>query len=293
MEVPASPACNCGPGHRVRMGRFAPAREREEQDGMEKKIWQIGNVIFMGVDISGIIDEFVAKYGFSRKRVITEIEKTFSIMLSRWYRMEVIALYSKGKLIVFGYVKSEGCYVQKGINFTSKNLKGWNTLKRLIKQNMARAASCEQYYLHRNAGTMGWGTVVKIVPGEKLFVHLESMNGLEVYANCPLAGIGIYERLNGNFAVGRKRAFGVKAIHPVTVNGVARISIELSRTVKHLPALLLTEQVRNRQTRIRCVKRFPGKKSFVISNRFVPKSMILKIEDELHEHIQVRYERKK
>jgi hypothetical protein len=245
----------------------------------------------MSLDFSEIVDDFVKKYSVPRRRVIAEIEKTFSIMFSRWFRMEVIALYSLGRLNFFGYVKSQGCYVQRDIMTKKQKQKGLNTLKRLIEQNMMKMASCEEYHLHRNAVKMGWGTIFKIVPGAKLLVQMELDGGIDVFAECPLASIGVYERLNGAFVIGKKRAFGVKAITPVTLNGTSRVRIELSRTVKQLPAMLLMQQVDDRLARIRCVKRFAGNKSFIISNRFIPKSLIREVENELHEHIQVNYDR--
>jgi len=59
-------------------------------------------------DFSKIIGEFVEQYELPRSIVIAEIERGFSVLLSRWYKMEVMVLYSQGSLQVFGWAKVDG-----------------------------------------------------------------------------------------------------------------------------------------------------------------------------------------
>ncbi len=245
----------------------------------------------MSAEFNNIIDGFVDKYSFPRKQVIGEIEKVFSTMLSRWYRMNIIVLYSDSSLKAFGYSKKAGCYVQREFDLKKDKPRGWQTIKRIIEQNMVRAACSEDYYLHRNVSTIGWGSICDIDPGSKLIVELALAKNFEIYAECPITKIGHHERRTAAFSIGEKRAFWVQAIHPVTLNGTPRISVTLNRTSKHLPAMLMMEKMKDKELTVACLHRYPGKKSFLIANKFVPKNVILTVENELHEYVQVKYDR--
>lgn len=246
----------------------------------------------MNAEFNNIIDEFVDKYGFPRKHVIDEIEKVFSSMLSRWYRMNVAVLYSDSRLCAFGYSKVAGSYVQREFDLQKAKPKGWETIKRIIEQNMLRAACREEYYLLKNVRTMGWGRISDIDPGNKLVVQLELAKKFEIYAECPITRIGRHERQTAAFAVGEKRAFWVRVIHPVTLNGTPRISVTLNRTSKHLPEMLLMEKLKDQELTVKCSRRYPGQKSFMVSNKYIPKNAILEVENELQEYIEVKYEKK-
>ena len=250
----------------------------------------------MNSEFHNIIGDFVEKYELTREQVIPEIERAFSMMLSRWYKMEVITLYSGGRLQVFGYSKVNGCYELREFDLlrdTPKKdkLRGWNTIKREIEKSMLSAVNREKFYMHRNDKTIGWGSIRDIVPGNKLIVRLELAGKFAVYAECPFTKIGNHERLTSAFALGEKRAFWVWAIHPVTLNGTPRLSVLLNRTSKNLPASLLKEKVKDRNLTVKCSRRYPGRKSFLTTNKFIPKSAILAVENELREHIEVTYEK--
>jgi len=247
----------------------------------------------MQVEFNNIIDSFVDKYSFPRRQIINEIEKVFSLMLSRWYRMNVVVLYSDNSLKAFGYSKAEGCYIQREFDLRKAKPRGWQTIKRIIEQNMLKAACREEYYLHRNVRTIGWGNICDIDPGSKLIVQLQFARKFEIYAECPITRIGGYERRTAAFAIGEKRAFWVRAIHPVTLNGTPRLSVTLSRVSKHLPEMLLMENTQDKKLTVKCSHRYPGKKSFILANKFIPKNVILSVENELHEYIQVKYGRER
>jgi hypothetical protein len=246
----------------------------------------------MEIEFNNIIDGFVDKYCFPRRQVINEIEKAFSSMLSRWYRMNVVVLYSDNSLKAFGYSKTAGSYVQREFDLQKAKPKGWETIKRIIERNMLMAACREEYYLLKNVRTMGWGRIIKIDPDSKLIVQLELAKKFEIYAECPITRIGRHERRTSAFAIGEKRAFWVRTIHPVTLNGTPRISVMLNRTSKHLPEMLLKEKLKDQELIVKCSHRYPGQKSFITANKFIPKNAILTVESELHEHIQVKYDKK-
>ena len=250
----------------------------------------------MNSQFRNIIDEFVEKYQLTRDLIIPEIERAFSMMLSRWYRMEVITLYSGGRLQVFGYSKVNGCYELREFDLfkdtpQKDKLRGWNTIKREIEKNMLLAVNREKFYMHKNDKTIGWGSICDRVPGQKLIVRLKLAGKFEVYAECPFTKIGSHERMTSAFAPGERRAFWVWAIHPVTLNGTPRLSVLLNRTSKNLPVSLLLEKMQDKDLSVKCSRRYPGRKSFLTTNKFIPKATILEIEDELREHVQVTYEK--
>ena len=249
----------------------------------------------MATDFNAVIDEFVSGYGFSRMQVICTIEKIFSEMLSRWHRVNVTVMYNDGRLRAFGYFKSNGYCEQREIDLQKPDAKGWKTVKRIIEQNMQLAANNAKYYQASRASMMGWGTISNIVPGDKLIVELtladKFANTFEIYAECPILRIGRYERLTSAFAPGMRRAFWVRAIHPVTISGTPRLNVTLNRTSKNLPAMLLKEKMTDEELTVRCLRRYPGQKSFLATNKPVPRETILDIENELHEHVCVKYAR--
>ena len=256
----------------------------------------------MNPDFSKIIGEFVEQYELPRSIVIAEIERGFSVLLSRWYKMEVMVLYSQGSLQVFGWAKVDGHFNFKEFDLlkdVSKKdrLRGWNTIKRMIEQNMLIAANRE-FYMVRDQKTVGWGVIRDIVPGSKLIVQLElqkQSKRCEVYAECPFIKMGCHERGDKAFKLGEKRAFWVRAIHPVTVNGNPRVCVTLNRTSKNLPVklleeILMKEKLWNKSLTVTCPQRYPGKKSYLFTNTHIPKTAIRAVENELREHIEVRYE---
>ncbi|MCP3928861.1 MAG: hypothetical protein GY705_07155, partial [Bacteroidetes bacterium] len=57
----------------------------------------------MGATFHQIIDAFVNKHGLSKGQVIAEIERTFSSMLSRWHRKNVVVVFTDDQLSALGY----------------------------------------------------------------------------------------------------------------------------------------------------------------------------------------------
>ncbi len=245
-------------------------------------------------DFDKIIDQFVDKYGFPRKRVIIEIERVFSAMLSRWYGMHVAVLHKENGFRAYVNSKTTGDSLPREIDLYAEKPKGWETFRRAIERNMLEAACIDQYYRHKGARMMAWGTIINIIPGSKLIVQMALAEGFGIFAECLLNRISAHERRTSAFAIGETRAFWVKAIHPVTLNDTPRLSVILNRTAKNLPAMLLKEQLEKQKITdiaVRCSRRFPGHKSFITANKFVPKNAILQVENELHEYVQVNFDK--
>lgn len=248
----------------------------------------------VAAEIDAVVNDFVSRYGFSRMRVINIIEKVFSEMLSRWHKTKVTTLYWDGNLRVFGYfLMPTGYREQKEIHMKKPNPQGWKTIKRMIEQQMRHAADRERYYQATKSTMLGWGIIHRIVPGEKLIVELTLLDqygeSFEVYAECPISRIGDHERRTGAFKTGARRAFWVQAIHPVTLGGTPRLNVMLNRTSRHLPAMLMAEMLGDDRATIRCPRRYPGQKSFLVANMPVPKGVILSVGKELSEHVSVQY----
>lgn len=226
-------------------------------------------------------------------RVIGILEKVFSEMLSRWHRTQVTVLYADGVLRAFGHFHQlSGYREQREIPLRKPNQHGWNTIRKIVEQQMYLAADVEQYYQVMHATMMGWGLIERIIPGEKLIVHLTLTDRFgetfTVYAECPLKHIGLYERTNKTFSQGNKRAFWVRAIHPVTLGGMPRLNVSLNRTSKNLPVMLLKEMMKDEQFMVHCERRYPGKISVLQTNGHVPRKITRALEEELNETVLIQ-----
>jgi len=55
--------------------------------------------------------------------------------------------------------------------------------------------------------------------------------------------------------------------------------------------MLLKEKMPDDELTVHCLCRYPGQKSFLATNKPVPREIISDIENELHEHVCVKYAR--
>jgi len=231
-----------------------------------------------------IITMFVDKYGLSRGQVIAEIEKTFSSMLSRWHGKHVVAVFAEDKLHALGYHQGPEGRIQVPVELTS--LRGWNTIKRILDKNLSQAACLDEVArLKHRESRIQWGTIVSRET-EHLGVELEMEPGMLILGRCPVRFIGPHER--ETLQVGEQRAFHVRRVDPILIKGTHRTDVVLDRISRTLVDQLLQNIHGGRKIRIRCTKRYVGHKSFVESNTFLPKKVILAVSLELGEHIQVK-----
>ena len=240
-----------------------------------------------------IISLFTEKYGLTRSEVIVEIEKVFSEVFSRRYGFEVmVVLQLNDHLEAVAYNRIDGVLLQKSIDVT--RIRGWNTIKKHLEKNLQKASVLKQTrqykYYERE---LRWGEITAIDAEKNYHVEVEVVPGEMVTALCPLNRVGLHERSSGEFSIGKKRAFHVRRVDPVILQGTPRLKVMVDRVSKTLVVTLLKEQLgflAGKMT-IRCTKRYVGQKSFVIVSRLIPKSAIVAVTRELNEHMQVRVDK--
>lgn len=240
-----------------------------------------------------IISQFTWKYGLTRSEVMAEIEGVFSSILSRWYRLEVMVFFRDDlQLEAVAYNKIGGVIKQRIVDITA--IRGLNTLKKHLEKNLAKAAllkQTKQYKYYEKE--LRWGEITLIDGAKNYHVEIEVIPGEAVTAICPLNRVGLHERNSDTFSVGMKRAFHVRRVDPVFLNGTPRLKVMVDRVSKTLVETLLEEQLEYlaEKTTIRCIKRYVGKKCFVVISRRIPKSAIIAVTRELNERMQVRFVR--
>ena len=92
------------------------------------------------------------------------------------------------------------------------------------------------------------------------------------------------------FQPGQRRAFHLRCIEPVLVNGTPRTKVILDRVSKTLAENLLCHHLGDAAHRFhfRCLKRYVGHKSIVLTTRRLPREVIIAVDRELQERIEVR-----
>lgn len=232
-----------------------------------------------------IINAFVDKHRLSRGQVIAEIERTFSSMLSRWHRMNVVVVFTEGQLCALGYYDDAAGPVQRPIDLTT--MRGWNTIKRILDKNLSTAACLDEVSRYKqNENSVVWGEVVSRTE-DSLDIEMEMEFGVTLYASCPLQYLGKHER--HRLRIGDRKAFHLRRVESVMIGDVPRTQLTVDRVSKTLVEKLIRQQLspRYREIRLCCRKRYVGQKSFVEASTYIPKKVILETAQELGEHIQV------
>jgi hypothetical protein len=237
-----------------------------------------------------IITSFTTKYGLTRSEVMAEIEAVFALRLSQWYRLPVMVFFRDDlRLDAVVYNQSGGVVMQRLVDLSE--IKGRGTLKRQLETNLAKAAVLKQTARYKPfEKELLWGEITACDAEQNLYVETEVIAGERVTAICPVNRIGMHERHSGNFAIGRRRAFHLRRVEPVLLNGTPRLKVVVDRVSKTLVETLLRSQLGPDAERIKihCSKRYVGQKSIVYSTRRLPKSAILAVDRELKERVQVK-----
>jgi len=237
-----------------------------------------------------IITLFTGKYGLTRHEVMAEIETIFSLILSRWYGMEVLVFFREDHhLEAVTYNNSGGIIMQQQVDLAE--IRGRNTLLRQLEENLAKVVVIKQVVRYKSyERELVWGEITAYDAEKNLYVETEPIPGEKVIACCPLNRVGVHERNSIEFAIGRQRAFFLRKIEPVILNGTPRLKVVVDRVSKTLVEKLLKSHLgpRGEKIQIRCVKRYVGHKSLVLTTKRLPKSAIIAVDRELKERVQVR-----
>lgn len=238
-----------------------------------------------------ILTSFALKYRMTITEVMTEVERTFSSMLSEWYGLEVMVHFRDDlQLEAVAYNRTGGVIKQQLIDISK--MRGLNTLKKHLEKDLGKVALFKQinrYKYHEKE--LRWGEVTARDSEGNFHVETEIIPGEKILAMCPLNRIGLHERDTRSFAIGMKRAFHLRRIDPILLNGTPRLKIVVDRVSKTLVETLLTEHLGTSTDNIsiRCTKRYVGNKSFVLTSRKLPKSAIIAVTRELGEKMEVRF----
>ena len=240
--------------------------------------------------MQSIILSLASRYALSPAEVIQEIESAFARQLSQWYRQEVMVFLREGmSLEVVTYGKKNGLPVQQILDLPA--VLSRNQFKTILENHLATAAVIKQ--VRRLKGferRLLWGEVVRNRAGDHLLVETEIISDEPIIATCPLNRIGLHERHAGRFQPGQRRAFHLRRIEPVLVNDTPRTKVILDRVSKTLTENLLRHYLGDRADRFhfRCLKRYVGHKSIVLTTRRLPREVIVAVDRELQERIEVR-----
>jgi len=238
-----------------------------------------------------IILSLTAKYRLTSSEVMIEIERTFSSILSQWYRIEVMVFFRDDlQLEAVAYNNVGGVIMQRTVDFTT--MSGFNTLQKNLEESLAKAALLKQTKSYKYyEKELRWGEITACDGEKNLYVEIEVIPGEKITAVCPHNRLGLHERHSVNFAIGQKRAFHLRRVDPVTLKGTNRLKVVVDRVSKTLVETLLYDYLDSSVENIslRCRNRYVGQKSFVFTTKRLPKSVIVATTLELGEHIEVRF----
>lgn len=145
----------------------------------------------------------------------------------------------------------------------------------------------EAGHLKELRGYTAPGEITRISGDGSLIVTLEIADHyrrLILSGICPVRFQPIHER--GSYLLGTVKEFHVTSVVPVMINHrSSRVRVQLSRSSKQLPQLLLRE--RSRIHGIVCLKRIPGAFSSIVTPTRISKDIINSVGKELQEHLYV------
>lgn len=228
-------------------------------------------------------DEILTRYGLSEEAAMEAARYAISLTLTNHFGVPVLASTSNG----FSMVALHGNYESE-----VKPAQIKQKLRRLIEENVEyelqrRQAAKEQRYLRQLIGKPIYGGVIGICEQGTLLIKMELtevFNQVVLMGECPVK----YQipRERQTYSVGDVLSFKVTSVAAVANDKSARVRILLSRVSPELPALLLREQ--SGIDKIICIRRLPGKESWIKTAHKIPKPIINAVGKELREHLNVR-----
>jgi hypothetical protein len=240
--------------------------------------------------MQSILLSLANRYALSTAEVIQEIESAFAQILTRWYRQEVMVFLQEGlRLEIVAYSKLNGLPVQFVLDLHT--VLSRNQFKAILENHLATAAVIKQVRLLKGfERQLLWGEVIRNRTGDHLLVETEIIPDEPIIATCPLNRIGLHERSSGQLQPGHRRAFHLRRIEPVLVNGTPRTKVVLDRVSKTLTENLFRHHLGDAAHRFqfRCLTRYVGHKSIVLTLQKLPREVIIAVDRELQERIEVR-----
>ena len=240
--------------------------------------------------MQSIILSLARRYALSTTEVIREVESAFARQFSQWYRQEVMVFLLEGmRLEIVAYGKRNGLPVQQILDLPA--VLSRNQFKSILENHLATAAVIKQVRQIKGfERQLLWGEVIRNRACDHLLVETEIIPNEPIIAICPVNRIGLHERHTGRFQPGQRRAFHLRRIEPVLVNGTPRTKVILDRVSKTMTENLLRYHLGDAAHRFhfRCLTRYVGHKSIVLTTRRLPREVIIAVDRELQERIEVR-----
>lgn len=240
--------------------------------------------------MQSIILSLASRHALSAAEVIQEVESAFARQLSLWYRQEVMVFFREEmQLEVVAYGKKNGLPVQHILDLPA--VLSRNQFKAILENHLATAAVIKQVRMLKGfERRLVWGEVVRNRASDPLLVETEIIPDVPIIAVCPLNRIGLHERHAGRFQLGHRRAFHLRCIEPVMVNGTPRTKVTLDRVSKTLTENLLRHHLGDAAHRFqfRCLTRYVGHKSIILTLQKLPREVIIAVDRELQERIEVQ-----
>lgn len=221
---------------------------------------------------------------------MAQIEDVFAAQLSQWYRLPVMAFFRDDlRLEAVAYNNAGGVIMQRLVDLSE--IKGRGALRRQLMSNLAKAAVIKQATRYKCfERELLWGKVTACDSEQALYVETEVIPGERVTAICPINRVGIHERHAGGFAIGSTRAFHLRRVELIILHDTPRLNVVVDRVSKTLVENLLRSQLgpEAETVKLRCVKRYVGHKSLILSSKRLPKAAIIAVDRELKERLQVQ-----
>jgi hypothetical protein len=231
----------------------------------------------------------VDRYPLSQQEIIAELESTLSTALSERSLLEVTAhLRENFQLETIAHDLRHGGIKQHLVHI-AKYFKH-SKIEAILEQRLATSSTIKQVRrLKTLEKEMVWGQISHKTPDGHIYIETEIFPDEPLIAVCPLNRVGIHERHTPHLQMGQRRAFHLRRVDPVRLNGQPRIKMVVDRVSKTLTENLLLFHLRDQtdQLKIRCVKRFVGHKSVVLANKRLPKKVIVAVDKELRERVEV------
>ena len=229
------------------------------------------------------------RYSLSRQEIFAELESILSEVLSERYLSEITCHLRENLQMEIISKKFQNGVIKQHLPHIPKNL-NYSKIQALLEYRLGISSVIKHVRrLKALEKTMVWGQINHKSPDGHIYIETEIFPAEPLVAICPINRIGIHERHRPHLQKGQVRAFHLRHIDPVLLNGLPRIKIVVDRVSKTLTENLLLFHLREKapQFQIRCAKRFVGHKSVILAKKPLPKDVIIAVDRELRERIEV------
>jgi hypothetical protein len=243
--------------------------------------------------LESIYREIAREYRIPEKETRTLLERTLSASLSESFGKRVVVLFSDNELSIYRERGKDSSADMEQLPASRLSRKLLRLCRYRIGTELQKRKSLVEYdYLKSLQGSLIRGTVDRVRDNGSLIVLFrvdELFNHREISGTCPLSQQPPRER--GKYRAGDARYFFVAKVRLICLSGrerLFRVDVNLSRTSRHLPELLL--KMKSGTLEISCPRRIAGRISFVVSRERLPREMVLAVSAELGERVKVTWE---